>query len=268
MLFRHIAAENFHRGNAQAQCEKGLIHRSRNYSAQANLPRPRQIRQQIEAHALSRARQQQAVHRQHHNQPQKAQHHHFGNSLQALLQAKAAHQKAQHYRKKHPTGHLHRAGQQHAKLLAHLFTLQADKLTAGKFVKVAQHPTGNSGVIHHQQITAGNAKPTMPVPFAAGRLQSLIAQHCAFAAGPAHGQLHRQHGHAHNQQKQQIKQHEHTAAVLSRHIGEFPHIANTNGTAGANQQKAQPRLKALSFHNSILTLFNNKIIFSHHKSLI
>ena len=68
------------------------------------------------------------------------------------------------------------------------------------------------------------------------------------AAAAAHRQLHGENGHAHDQQKQQVKQHEHTAAVGAGNIRELPHIADTDGTAGTDQQEAQSGFKAFSFH--------------------
>ena len=88
----------------------------------------------------------------------------------------------------------------------------------------------------------------MQVPAAALGLQRLITLHRALAASTANCQLHGQHRHTHDGQEQQVEQHKHTAAILTRHVGEFPHVADADGAAGTYQNEAQPGLKAFSFH--------------------
>ena len=92
----------------------------------------------------------------------------------------------------------------------------------------------------------------MNVPLAAGLFQGLIGKHRTFAAGAAHGQLHGQHRHAHDDQKQHIEQHEYAAAVFPGHIGELPHIADADGAPGTHQQEAQTGLERFAFHDSLL----------------
>ena len=50
----------------------------------------------------------------------------------------------------------------------------------------------------------------------------------------------------------EIKQYKIPAAVLPGHIGEAPHIADADGTAGADQQKAQSGTEILSLHKILL----------------
>ena len=92
--------------------------------------------------------------------------------------------------------------------------LHPHQLPGGKLDEVVQHPAGHGGVVHHQQVAACHAEPAVDVPLAAGRLQGLIALHRALAAGAAHGQLHGQNGHAHDDQEHQVEQDEQAAAVL------------------------------------------------------
>ena len=51
--------------------------------------------------------------------------------------------------------------------------------------------------------------------------------------------LHGQHRQAQHHQHDQVDQHEKSAAVLPRHEGEAPHIADADGAPGAHQQEAQ-----------------------------
>ena len=89
----------------------------------------------------------------------------------------------------------------------------------------------------------------MDVPFGTGGLQGLVALHRALAAGPADGQLHGQHRHAHDDQEHQVEQHEQAAAVLSHQEREAPHVPDADRAARADQDKAQPRAKGFTFHD-------------------
>ena len=95
------------------------------------------------------------------------------------------------------------------------------------------------------------------MPAAALGFQGLITGNGTFSASPAYRQLHGQHGHAHNNQKQQIKQDKHTAAIGAGDIREFPHVSDSDGTARTYQQKAQTGLKVLSLQ-TIHLLFRQK----------
>ena len=81
------------------------------------------------------------------------------------------------------------------------------------------------------------------MPLALRLLQGLIAQDRTFPAGSSHSQLHGKHRQTHNHQKDQIQQHKQAAAILPHHKGEPPDIADADGAASADQQKAQPGLK-------------------------
>ena len=195
-------------------------------------------------HALARAGKHQAVPGQHQNQNQQSAHHPLGNTLQAALQPKAAHHKAHDHRDGHPEGHFGGRAQQTSKHARHRIGAHSRLEGAGgKFHQIAQHPAGHRGVIHHQQAAADHAEIAVDMPLAALRLQRLVAVHRTAAAGAAHGQLHREHRHAHAQQKQQIQDHKQAAAALARHIGETPHIANADGAARTYQQKSHSGLK-------------------------
>ena len=196
--------------------------------------------------------------RQHYDQAQQAQHHHLGDALQALLQAEGADQEARQYRQDHPEGHFAGVSKHGAEDAVNGIAFQAGKGAASELEEVAQHPAGDRGVVHHQQIAAGNAEPAVEMPFAALRLQGFIAQHRAFPAGTAHRQLHGQNGHAHQSQRQQVKQYEHAAAVGAGDVRKFPDISDADGTARADQQEAQPGLEVFTFHGeSSLYSFSN-----------
>ena len=188
------------------------------------------------------------MHRQHHDEAQQAQHHPLGHPLQAALEAQGAHQEARRHRHRHPDGHLHGVGPHGGEHPVHRLQGYSLESAPGEFEEVAQHPAGHGGVVHHQQIAPDHAEPAVDVPLGACGLQRPVALHRAFAAGPAHRQLHGEHRHPHNHQEQQVEQHEHAAAVFPGDIGEFPHVANADGASGAHQQETQPGAEVFSFH--------------------
>ena len=187
--------------------------------------------------------------RQHHNQCQQRRHHHLGDALQTVLQAQTHYAEAQQHRHRHPRGHLGSVRQQRAEHAADFLGTQTVKGAHRKLEKIAEHPAGHRGVVHHQQVAARHAEQAVDVPLAALRFQRPVSDDSAALACPADGQLHDEHRRAHDDQKQQVEQHKHAAAVLSRHEGEAPDVADADGAARAHQQEAQPGPKALSFHS-------------------
>ena len=117
-----------------------------------------------------------------------------------------------------------------------------------EFAEVVHHPAGDGGVIHHQQIAARQTEPAVDVPLGAGLFQILVGQHGAPAARAADRQFHRQHGHAHHEQAEQVEENEVAAAVLAGDVGEAPHVADADGAARAHQQEAQPGAEGFSLH--------------------
>ena len=206
-----------------------------------------QVGLQVELHTGHGAGQGQAAHGQHHDQAQQRQHHPLGNALQTLLQAHAAHGKTHDDGHGHPGADLKGVGQHIAEHAAHGLRVQPVKGAGEELEEVIQHPAGNRGVEHHQQVAARQAEPAVNVPFAARRLQLFVGAHRALAGGTAHGELHGHHGHAHHDQEEQIEQHKGAAAVVAHHIGEAPHIADADGASGADEDEPQPGFKGLAF---------------------
>ena len=247
-LLRHIAAEDLHRRAAQAQGEEGLVHRRGDDAAEALLRGAAEVRQQVEGQALPRPGQRDRVDRQHDDQAQQPRHHHLRDALHALLQLEGADRDADHHGDCHVKPQLPRAAQQRVEHPADGLCRHALKGPGQKLDEIAQHPAGHGGVVHHQQIVRADGHPAVEVPFAAARFQRPVAAHRALPRGPPHRQLHRQHRRAHNDQKQQIEQHEDPAAVLPGDKWEFPDVPDPDRAARAHQQKAEPRLEALPFH--------------------
>ena len=88
----------------------------------------------------------------------------------------------------------------------------------------------------------------MDVPLGLGLFERLVGEDRALAARAADGQLHRQHGNAHDEQAQNVKENKIAAAVFARHIGEAPDIADADGAARADEQEAQTGAERFAFH--------------------
>ena len=158
-------------------------------------------------------------------------------------------QHAGHDRHRHPEAHLAGVCQHIGKDLPTGRRVHSRlKYTGGEFEKVVQHPAGDIGIVHHQQIAAQEGKPSVNMPLGAGLFQCAIGQDSAFAAGPANGQLHRQHWQPQDHQHDQIQQHKQPAAVLPDDKREPPHIADAHCAARADEQETQSGFKRFSLH--------------------
>ena len=83
----------------------------------------------------------------------------------------------------------------------------------------------------------------MPMYFNRG--QRLPAGH-ALAAAAAQGELTQEHWDPQDQQENQVQKDEGGPSVLAAQIGEFPHIADADGAAGADQDEAQTGLEGIT----------------------
>ena len=89
----------------------------------------------------------------------------------------------------------------------------------------------------------------------------------AAVARTANSQFHGKHRCSHQNQEQQVEQHESAAAALTCHVRELPHISDADRAAGADKDEAKARAEALSlflgFHT--IPLFSqSSIIIAYH----
>ena len=183
------------------------------------------------------------MHSQNQDQRKQRAHHPFANAFNAVLQTAAADKKAQQHGNGHPDDLLERVGQQVGGHAADGIGGQAGECTLDKPEEIGQHPAADGGVIHHQHAAANQAGPAVQVPLAAFGFQRTVGCARAAVARTANSQLHGKHRRAHQNQEQQVEQHKHAAAILARYGWEAPHIANADGAACADQQKANARSK-------------------------
>ena len=249
VVIGHVAAEDLHRRNAEREREEGLIHRIGDEAAQTVFTDGIEGGEQIELHALCRAGKRQAVNGENENEREQRNHHDLGYALKALLQTQRTDDKADDDDGDRQNAHFNRIGQQLAEHGGRVLRRHAVVELAGQEpAKIAHHPAGNRRVVHHQEVAADQAEPAVDVPLRLGLFERLVGEDRALAARAADGQLHRQHGNAHDEQAQNVKENKIAAAVFARHIGEAPDIADADGAARADEQEAQAGAERFAFH--------------------
>ena len=105
-----------------------------------------------------------AKHERHHHE-QQADHHDLRDALDTFLQTEAAHEKADHDDREHPTEHFGRAAEHRREHACDPFDALTDELAGGHLRHVSEHPATHNGVEHHQDHAADIRPPTEPVPF-------------------------------------------------------------------------------------------------------
>ena len=178
---------------------------------------------------------------EHNDQRKQREHHDLADALESVLQAERADQEACDDDQLRPKRHLTGVREHRAEFADNGFGVHAGMKRAGEeFAEVVDHPARNGRVVHHEQEAANQAEPAVDVPFLAGLFEIFVRQDGTLFASAAHGQLHRQHRHAHDEQADQIDEDEKAAAVFAGDIREAPDVADADGAAGADEQEAQP----------------------------
>ena len=192
MIVGHVAAEDLHRGNAERECEEGLIHRIGDEAAQAVFADGIHRGEQVELHALCRAGERQAVTGENEDERKQRDHHDLGYALKTLLQTERTDDKADDDDGDRQNAHFNRIGQQLAEHGGRVLRGHTGVELAGQEpAKVAHHPAGNRRVVHHQEVAADQAEPAVDVPLGLGLFERLVGEDRALAARAANGQLHR-----------------------------------------------------------------------------
>ena len=262
MVAVHVAAEDFHRADAEAEREKRLIHRRNENAADSLLHGAPPIGQKEERKPVLRAGEGEAVHGQHGNQHDQRAHHPLGDALHAVLQAEAANRKAEHDGQRHVAAHLAGAFQHPTKNAGNRVAAQAAERAGQEFEEIAEHPAADRGVIHHQHAAAEQAEIAVQMPLRAPLFQRAIRLRRRSVTRAADSQLHGQHGNAHRQQEDQIKQHEYAATVLPRDRRKAPDVADADRAARADEQKAQSRSEVLALGRRIFILIHGHPSFA------
>ena len=202
------------------------------------------------------------MHGQHGNQHDQRAHHPLGDALHAVLQAEAANRKAEHDGQRHVAAHLAGAFQHPTKNAGNRVAAQAAERAGQEFEEIAEHPAADRGVIHHQHAAAEQAEIAVQMPLRAPLFQRAIRLRRRSVTRAADSQLHGQHGNAHRQQEDQIKQHEYAATVLPRDRRKAPDVADADRAARADEQKAQSRSEVLALGRRIFILIHGHPSFA------
>ena len=247
-LLLQVAAEDGHGADAQAQGEEGLVHGSDHDVAHTGFGEAVPAGQQVELQTLSGTVQHAAVDSQHDHDGQQSQHHPLGDPLQTALQAERADDGCHCHDgdgvESHGTvvlGH----GREHA---GDAIGIQTDKLTQGGVHKVLDHPAGDGAVAHQQDDVAGKSEVAVDMPLGTLIFQFLIHQDGALLGCAAHCKFHSHNGQTQQDQACQIDQNKDRTAVLAGDIGEFPDVADADGTAGAEQDEAEAASEMFALH--------------------
>ena len=243
-----VAAEDGHCANAQAQREEGLIHGCDDDIPDTGFLKLVEVRLQIEGQTFSGILQAAAVDCQQQHDAQQGQHHPLGDPLQTALQAEGADNGCQSYRENGVEAHGLVILGYRTEVICNGCGIQSGKLACGGIHKILQQPAGDGAVAHQQDDIARHSHITMDMPLAALGLQLLIHFHRALLGCAAHGKFHAHNGQTQQDQTSQINQNENRAAVLTGNIGKFPDVANTDGTSGTEQNKAQTAAKMFALH--------------------
>lgn len=246
-IIRHVAAEDLDRGDAEGQGEEGLIHRSGRHIADAGFCRTFPVRKEVEGESRPAAFEECTMHGKHDDERKKAEHHDLRDALYTALEPQSADEESADDRHRHEEAHFPGTCQHRAEDLTDPVRLCQSEGAIDEFPEISKHPAGYRRIVHHEQVAAQNAEPSMDMPLRARSLQCGIALDCAFPARAAHSKLHRHDRDAHQHQKEQIKEDEYRAAVFACHIGEFPYIPDPDRAPCTDQQKAQTGLEAITF---------------------
>jgi len=247
ILFQ-IAAEDGHGTDTQTQGEEGLVHGSHNHIADTGVCEAVPVGQKVEFQTLRSAVQQAAVDGQNDHNAQQCQHHPLGNTFQTTLKAERADDGCQGHGcdgvESHGFGVLGHGGEH----FADSGSVQSHKFTCGSVHKILDHPAGDGAVAHQQDDVAGQGNITVNMPLGALGLQLLVHFDGTLLGTPAQSKFHGHDGQTQQDQTGQIDQNKNSTAVLSGDIGEFPDIADADGAAGAEQNKAQTAAKMFTLH--------------------
>lgn len=245
----HVAAENFKGCNPQGQCEEGLVHSCRCHIADARFHGPVPVREEVEFQSRFSSFQEKAVERQHHDKDKEAGHHDLRNPFHPVMEAQSADQETENHGEGHEDAHFPGVPQHGGKYAGNGILGDTLERAGQEFPEIPQHPAGDGGVVHHEEIAAGDAEPAMDMPVAAGLFQCLIGLHRTLAAAPAYGQFHGHDGNPHEEKEAEIKQYKYGAPVFAGNVGKFPYITYADGTSCTDEQEPQAGFETVAvFH--------------------
>ena len=179
--------------------------------------------------------------REDHHEREQAGHHELRDALDARLHAEIADAATERDRERHIARHRQRIREQRAEHLPHARGIEPLEPPAHHQINVVKHPAGDRRVEHHEQEIARNRAVFIEMPFRPRRLEHIERHRRAAHARASHGELRHHDGQPEDCEEDKIDEHERRPAVHPRDIREAPDIAEPDGTAGRDQDEAQPR---------------------------
>ena len=98
----------------------------------------------------------------------------LGDALNAFLDAKVADREAEQTDEDGPEGQLERVAEHFTEPAGDFLGRFTDERSGDVLQAVVHHPAGDGGVIHHEQGTADDREPAVPVPFGAFRFEDVV----------------------------------------------------------------------------------------------
>ena len=240
MILRHIASEDLHGADTDTQGKERLGHGAEDHVADPRFFHILKTGNKVKLHAFHGAVQCQRMNSQNHDQSQKAEHHHLGDPLHALLQSQRTDAERQKHCQDHPESHRPCGMLKIRKILCYLFRISAFQFAGRHYVTVIHGPSCDHGVEHHQDIISDHAHPAVFVKIRTFWFQGVHGFRRALAARPSYCKLADQDRQSHTYQKYQVDQHKSRAAILSCHIWKFPHIPEADGAACGYKDETKP----------------------------
>ena len=175
MVSGNVASEDCHGADTEAQGEEGLSHGGVYHLEPAVFLDLAKVGNEIEADAFSRARQSDTAYAQQNKDKKQRDHHDLGDPFHAVLQAHAADTEADKNNNNHPERHGAGLRQHLIKDTANLIRRQSGEFSPEHFYNIGQHPAGDRGVEHHEQIVACHGRIGKQMPFRVFRFQYMEA---------------------------------------------------------------------------------------------
>ncbi len=186
------------------------------------------------------------VDRQDEHQDKQRDHQVLGDAFDASLDAEIADGEAEQTDEDRPEGQFQRVAQHFAEPAGDFIRRLADERSGDVLEAVVHHPAGDRGVVHHEEGTADDREPAVPVPFRSFRFEDVVGAGGTSLRAAADGELGGQDRDAEDDQEQKIDEHEDGAAVLPANVRELPDVADADGTSGRDQDVSESGAELLT----------------------
>ena len=205
-----------------------------------------EVRDEVVADACVGTFQEDGVDGQDDHEGEQRDHEVLRDALDAFLDAEVADGEAEQADEDGPEGQFQGVAQHFAEPSGDFLGRFADERSGDVLEAVVHHPAGDGGVIHHEQGTADDGKPAVPVPFGSLRFEDVIGAGGTSLRAAADRKLGGQDGDAEDDQEQKVDEHEDGAAVLPADVRELPDVADADRAAGRDQDVTESGAELLT----------------------